>query len=350
MFTKETIYVHYVYEAVMGKVTVNYRHTDGETLIKSITLTGEIGTRYKAPVEEIPGYTLLQLEGSEIGEFHQTDQEVTCVYKRKASTVTVKYVNVEGKEIAPSETISRTIDSPYKTSAKEIDGYLLDGQPDNGEGLYTIEPIEVVYRYKVAKGRVTIVYVDTAGKALLEPIIKTGDIGSTYTSEAKAIKGYVLKEIPVNVNGIFTKEDITVAYIYEEAPQRTVLVRYIDWYGNQVAWPIVKTGDIGESYTTQPAEVHGYILDITPENAEGVFTENDIVVDYIYEELPKGKVTVKHINAAGEELLVTMDEGYIGDSYTTQAINIAGYTLLETPANASGVYTKEEIIVIYRYD
>lgn len=66
----------------------------------------------------------------------------------------------------------------------------------------------------------------------------------------------------------------------------------------------------------------------------------------------KAKVTVKYVDEAGNDLtggLNVYRVGAEGDSYTTSARNIPGCTLKETPSNATGTFTKDEITVTYVY-
>ncbi|MBQ3584798.1 MAG: starch-binding protein [Lachnospiraceae bacterium] len=64
----------------------------------------------------------------------------------------------------------------------------------------------------------------------------------------------------------------------------------------------------------------------------------------------KGKVTVKYVDESGKEIAAAKTmTGTVGNSYTTSAATIDGYTLKATPLNASGTYTKADIIVTYVY-
>ena len=63
-----------------------------------------------------------------------------------------------------------------------------------------------------------------------------------------------------------------------------------------------------------------------------------------------GKVTVKYVDEDGNSIASsTTTTGKVGDSYTTTAKSIGGYTLKTTPSNASGKYTKADITVTYVY-
>ncbi len=70
-----------------------------------------------------------------------------------------------------------------------------------------------------------------------------------------------------------------------------------------------------------------------------------------YETVNKGTVTVKYVDAAGNEIAsFSQISGTVGETYTTSAKTIDGYTLKTTPANATGTYTQEDITVIYVYE
>ncbi|MDE5778074.1 MAG: leucine-rich repeat protein [Lachnospiraceae bacterium] len=62
-------------------------------------------------------------------------------------TVTVKYVDESGKEIAAAKTLTGNVGSSYETSAATVSGYILMGIPSNATGKYTKDPITVTYKY-----------------------------------------------------------------------------------------------------------------------------------------------------------------------------------------------------------
>jgi len=64
-----------------------------------------------------------------------------------------------------------------------------------------------------------------------------------------------------------------------------VTVHYVDETGKDVApAQTLKPGLVGEAYTTTPAEIPGYVLQATPENATGTYGETAIDVTYVYAE------------------------------------------------------------------
>ncbi|EJQ43629.1 hypothetical protein IEQ_04957 [Bacillus cereus BAG6X1-2] len=65
---------------------------------------------------------------------------------------------------------------------------------------------------------VTVKYVDEDGYSVAEDIVLTGKLDEKYTTEAKEIETYVLKETPVNATGVFTDKEQTVIYVYKKTP------------------------------------------------------------------------------------------------------------------------------------
>lgn len=61
-----------------------------------------------------------------------------------------------------------------------------------------------------------------------------------------------------------------------------------------------------------------------------------------------GKVTIKYVDQQGKELKSIYRVGVVGKKYTTYAADIDGYTLVETPKNATGTYeTESEVVYVY---
>ncbi|EKJ5046660.1 MucBP domain-containing protein, partial [Enterococcus faecalis] len=66
----------------------------------------------------------------------------------KQGTIQVKYVDEEGREIFPTETMTGNVGDSYETQAKEITGYILKERPNNASGTYKEENQTVTYIYK----------------------------------------------------------------------------------------------------------------------------------------------------------------------------------------------------------
>ncbi|MFT0191429.1 MucBP domain-containing protein, partial [Candidatus Enterococcus avicola] len=90
------------------------------------------------------------------GVFSETAQTVTYIYTKNpipAADVTVEYVDTEGNEIHPSQTISGNVGESYDASTKNyqlvIEGYTLDQSqlPENSKGVFSETAQTVTYIY-----------------------------------------------------------------------------------------------------------------------------------------------------------------------------------------------------------
>ena len=136
------------------------------------------------------------------------------------------------------------------------------------------------------KGNVTAKYVDESGNKLADDIVKSGDIGDTYTTEQKSIDGYTFKEVQGNTTGKFTDKAQTVTYVYTKNAKpvvgSNVIAKYVDEKGNKIANDVVKKGNIGDTYTTKQKSIDGYTFKEVQGNAAGKFTDKAQIVTYVY--------------------------------------------------------------------
>ncbi|PDD67657.1 MucBP domain-containing protein [Listeria monocytogenes] len=233
---------------------------------------------------------------------------ITVTPPVKGGDVTVQYKDTTGAVLADSTTLSGNVGENYTTTAKTIDGYSLT----------------------------------------------TTNIGENYTTTAKTIQGYTLTTTPANAKGTFSTEPQIINYIYEKNPDlaQPITVNYRSSTGQKIAKSEVLTGNIGESYSTQPKTIAGYTLTTTPPNAKGTFTTNAQTVTYVYTPIAISAlpVTVNYLDENGKEIADSVVlNGRVGEAYNTLAKEIDGYTLIKTPTNANGVFSAEAQSIDYIY-
>ena len=92
----------------------------------------------------------------------------------------------------------------------------------------------------------------------------------------------------------------------------------------------------------------------TPDMQPGLLAEGSMLYDKSSNELSEmpsgepGKVIIKYVDQNGDELKSIYRVGVVGKKYTTYPATIDGYTLVETPDNASGVFEVEsEVTYVY---
>ncbi|ELB8839428.1 MucBP domain-containing protein [Listeria monocytogenes] len=281
---------------------------------------------------------------------------ITVTPPVKGGDVTVQYKDTTGAVLADSTTLSGNVGENYTTTAKTIDGYSLTTTPTNANGTFSTNPQTVTYTYTkdpIAQP-VTVNYIDTDGKTIAPTETLSGNIGENYTTTAKTIQGYTLTTTPANAKGTFSTEAQIINYIYEKNPDlaQPITVDYRNSTGQKIAKSEVLTGNIGESYSTQPKTIAGYTLTTTPPNAKGIFTTNAQTVTYVYTPIAISAlpVTVNYLDENGKEIADSVVlNGRVGEAYNTLAKEIDGYTLIKTPTKANGVFTAEAQSIDYIY-
>lgn len=158
-----------------------------------------------------------------LGYIHSSNNhESPVVPEKKEGTVLVHFVDENGNTIAQDETLTGNIGEQYKSEAKTIDGYIFKKVQGNATGKFTEQQQEVTYVYakEPVKGADVVVhYVDEEDNTIAPDETLSGKIGEQYTSEAKTITGYILKEVPENATGTFTEQPQEVTYVYEKEKQ-----------------------------------------------------------------------------------------------------------------------------------
>ena len=297
IITEEPTLVTYVYTKKQGNVVVKYIDEEGNELAESDVITKKVDEDYTTEAKEIEKYELVKDENGDDklpenanGIITEEPTLVTYVYTKKQGNVVVKYVDEEGNELAESDVITKKIDEDYTTEAKEIDDYELvkdengdDKLPENKDGKVTEETITVTYVYTKKPAKVTVKYVDEEGNELLDAFVIDGKAGDEYTTEREDIEGYIAAgEEPENAEGIM-RDEIEVVYVYKRITG-TVVVEYIDNYGNKIAKDDIITGFYGDNYEVSRKEIDGYVIYAKdPDNQKGTFIDGKIVVTYIYE-------------------------------------------------------------------
>uniref|UniRef100_UPI001F55AABA MucBP domain-containing protein n=1 Tax=Enterococcus faecalis TaxID=1351 RepID=UPI001F55AABA len=91
-------------------------------------------------------------------------------------------------------------------------------------------------------------------------------------------------------------------YVYERAEGKGVTVRYEDEQGNKLAESEVLIGNLGDRYETKAKEIKGWKVKQSPENAQGVYSDQAQEVVYVYERAEGKGVTVRYEDEQGNKL------------------------------------------------
>ena len=341
-FSHSNVLVEYVYRRKdAGSVKVNHIEAGtGEVLHSPSVLDGsrKLGLPYSTNSENINFYDLVGVPANANGIFTVGEQVVNYEYTRKnAGDVVVRHLSkYDGSELIQREVLdgSRKLGLSYTTNTADIDYFEIDTIPSNKDGVYTTLPqtVDYIYRRKNA-GSVKAVYVDEEGNELANSEVLSGveNAGLPYNTVAKSITHYELVSMPNNASGVFSENEQTVTYVYRRKNAGSVKVFYIDVdSGVNLAEPKILDGNkkLGLAYTTEPENIEFHDLISMPANKDGVFTDEEQTVTYVYGRKNAGNVTVHYVNTA--HLRIKNDDildgsKKLGLPFTTSAAEIAGY-------------------------
>lgn len=215
-----------------GAVVIDYYDNKNEKLIKSQTLTGELGTSYDVTnLASTLNYDVKKTDGEIKGVF--TDQVGHAKvyveeYDGEMSTVTVKFVDeTNNTEIEDSFLVkNRKGEQYYTPDLPSIKNYklVLDDLPTNGAGKLDSASKTVTYKYTRVTDdedktvcRVNAIYMDDSGKILDTKTI-TGVEGQAYSLSQNTYEEKDLVSVPEKANGTFKSGEINVVFSYSSNP------------------------------------------------------------------------------------------------------------------------------------
>ena len=215
-----------------GAVVIDYYDNKTEKLIKSQTLTGELGTSYDVTnLASTLNYDVKKTDGEIKGVF--TDQVGHAKvyveeYDGEMSTVTVKFVDeTNNTEIEDSFLVkNRKGEQYYTPDLPSIKNYklVLDDLPTNGAGKLDSASKTVTYKYTRVTDdedktvcRVNAIYMDDSGEILDTKTI-TGVEGQAYSLSQNTYEEKDLVSVPEKANGTFKSGEINVVFSYSSNP------------------------------------------------------------------------------------------------------------------------------------
>ena len=312
-------------EVFKGTVVARYLDEDNTTVLApSESSTGLGGSEYTTHEKEIYGYTLKEMPVNKNGKY--TAKE----------TIYVDYIYTKNDGV-----VSETVTS--KTQIKEISGI-------NSEFEYVLS-----YNGKIEDyvGNATIKLTDKLPYTVKE--IKYDENACSFNKDTNTLTCFKTVEIDEKNNlvnaefhvivkylGLTSETDLTVKNIvnaeltYGNNKENSndsvedvikaskVVAIYVDEANNTLADSEETNGLIDSEYTTHEKEILGYTLKEMPVNKNGVYTEEDIIVKYVYtknigtSEEEVQKIGLEEISSINDAFMYTINynavvKDYVGD-------------------------------------
>lgn len=363
---KEGNVINFYYELKDSKIVVHYVEKDTNTkLADDDTFDGKVTETKVINAKDIKDYVVV---GSKVQDavFDLTTNEYTFYYEKaeSAGAVAHHYIidnngNKTTTELFKDDVVNGKIGTSFSFSPKteELGDYEYVESKGTTSGTLTSEKQEATFYYQLKKTDVTVRYVtikDGNVIDLINPVKDTGRINDNYTAYAKdetdnkVFANYNLESATEQTIKL-KSSDNTITFIYSLKDAKVIVHHYEEGTTIKIAEDETINGKVSKDYTTKEADVYGYILVSTPENASGMFTDEVTEVIYYYKK-DMGKVITKYVDEDGKVLLEeTTTNGQVGTDYQTSPATITDYELINTIGEVKGKYTKEDIVVTYVY-
>lgn len=363
---KEGNVINFYYELKDSKIVVHYVEKDTNTkLADDDTFDGKVTETKVINAKDIKDYVVV---GSKVQDavFDLTTNEYTFYYEKaeSAGAIAHHYIidnngNKTTTELFKDDVVNGKIGTSFSFSPKteELGDYEYVESKGTTSGTLTSEKQEATFYYQLKKTDVTVRYVtikDGNVIDLINPVKDTGRINDNYTAYAKdetdnkVFANYNLESATEQTIKL-KSSDNTITFIYSLKDAKVIVHHYEEGTTIKIAEDETINGKVSKDYTTKEADVYGYILVSTPENASGMFTDEVTEVIYYYKK-DMGKVITKYVDEDGKVLLEeTTTNGQVGTDYQTSPATITDYELINTIGEVKGKYTKEDIVVTYVY-
>lgn len=363
---KEGNVINFYYELKDSKIVVHYVEKDTNTkLADDDTFDGKVTETKVINAKDIKDYVVVGSK-TQNATFDLTTKEYTFYYEKaeSAGAVAHHYIidnngNKTTDKLFNDDVVNGKIGTSFSFSPKteELGDYEYVESKGTTSGTLTSKKQEATFYYQLKKTDVTVRYVtikDGNVIDLITPVKDTGRINDNYTAYAKdetdnkVFANYNLESATEQTIKL-KSSDNTITFIYSLKDAKVIVHHYEEGTTIKIAEDETINGKVSKDYTTKEADVYGYILVSTPENASGMFTDEVTEVIYYYKK-DMGKVITKYVDEDGKVLLEeTTTNGQVGTDYQTSPATITDYELINTIGEVKGKYTKEDIIVTYVY-
>lgn len=363
---KEGNVINFYYELKDSKIIVHYVEKDTNTkLVDDDTFDGKVTETKVINAKDIKDYVVVGSK-TQNATFDLTTNEYTFYYEKaeSAGAIAHHYIidnngNKTTTELFKDDVVNGKIGISFSFSPKTegLGDYEYVESEGKVSGTLTSEKQEATFYYQLKKTDVTVRYVtikDGNVIDLINPVKDTGRINDNYTAYAKdetdnkVFANYNLESATEQTIKL-KSSDNTITFIYSLKDAKVIVHHYEEGTTIKIAEDETINGKVSKDYTTKEADVYGYTLVNTPENASGMFTDEVTEVIYYYKK-DMGKVITKYVDEDGKVLLEeTTTNGQVGTDYQTSPATITDYELINTIGEVKGKYTKEDIVVTYVY-
>lgn len=311
----ETVTV--TYKATDNQLNIYYLYADGSEAADPFNGTYETNAPYSITSPAITGYTANQTVIS--GTMSAKGATYYVYYTPNRYTVTfddgvgmtsrlVEYDNKYSYDVVANTYTA--LPTPAPRVGYNFTGWTdSEGHPITANDIVKSAKNHTLYAQWEAKQiTVTIKYIDDEGNLLTfdggpkNPLVVTGEYGSSQTYTSPSYPGYTPDQAEVSVD--FTEDNKVIVVVYR-APKTYTLNIYYLYSGQTDPFHVYTKSGLkeGDSYSEDSPEVAGYTP--TPAVVSGVMPNSDLVIKVYYTE-----------NAVERVISVTVEWGEMDFKYT----------------------------------
>lgn len=221
-FDQGEIHVYYHYEEIKtADITVHYVDKNLESILTSQTTTENVGETYNVSVPAIDHYKYQRSDSDLSFLVTSLPQEVTLIYSKIQTTITIHYQDNLGTEIKEDNVVSLYAGDMYTVDVPEIKGYQFvpSSKPLTLEGEDT--PTEVTLTYSLKSTPVVIKYQDKDGRTLKEDISFNLNYGTEYQVSVPTLNGYTYLSSNQATKLIISEEPLVIILTYQIEEKNT---------------------------------------------------------------------------------------------------------------------------------
>lgn len=338
---------------IKGNLIVKYLDENNNPLITEKTTTEKVGTDYTTTEETVEGYTLKEVQGDEAGKYIEGDITVIYVYSKIKPKLEDTIINKTGTTTVTSsdDIIKYTINYSGKIKDYKGDATLTivdtlpyginENESDLNGGIYNSDNKTITWTENITG-------INT---------FRNGNYNVNYTKNIKlkfvgldATKTTFVNNVIANLKLEDLEENDNASHETSIDIKGVVEANYLNESGEKISDSEITSSKVGNDYQTTAKEIFGYKLKEINGEEVGKYTEDKIVVDYIYSQIPKGTVIVSYVDELGKKLtedITTTD--FIENEYTTSQKDFDNYEFVKVEGDVSGVYTEGTTYVKYIY-
>ena len=319
------------YKKLSKGLVVKYVDILAGDILDQVTYDGNENDSISLEEKTFLGYVLYQRPESDTILLGVEPDEVVYYYKKEIENNLIGIDQETGEQIY-EDIVSGIEGEPYTTIPRIVEGYEVVRTPENNNGTFTRDSINIIYEYRKTARDVIVRYMNAETGEEMESYRISGKEGDSYQAQRKEFENYELVEVVGQEVGVLSTEEKEVKYYYERITGKVSIV-YEDEEGN-VLLTEGTSGKVGDKYEVTIKEIEGYkiveVIGETTGNYDKTTKEIRVRMEKVQEKpAEKGKIIVRFVDENGN----TIREDYVeygekGDKFNYELPKIDGYKVV----------------------